>query len=139
NSGASPLDAYVRVKSDACGASCTSADVYQVRALETTGSVARYNNAGTQTTFLILQNVSDDTVAATVSYHDLDGTPRGTSAISLRPDPATVLKTSTVVGARAGAATVSHDGRFGALVGKTVALEPSTGFSFDTPMTLRPQ
>jgi hypothetical protein len=30
--------------------------------------------------------------------------------------------------------TVSHDGRYGDLTGKTVALEPSTGFSFDSPM-----
>jgi hypothetical protein len=31
--------------------------------------------------------------------------------------------------------TVLHDGAYGALVGKSVALEPATGFSFDTPLT----
>ena len=29
--------------------------------------------------------------------------------------------------------TVSHDGRYGELAGKSVALEPATGFSFDSP------
>jgi len=34
--------------------------------------------------------------------------------------------------------SVSHDGRYGDLSGKTVALEPATGFSFDSPMAGRP-
>ena len=29
---------------------------------------------------------------------------------------------------------MTHDGRYGAIAGKAVALEPSTGFSFDSPM-----
>ena len=37
-----------------------------------------------------------------------------------------------------GALTVTHDGPYGSLVGKAVALEPATGFSFDTPMSHRP-
>ena len=45
-----------------------------------------------------------------------------------------MLNTATVSGAGAvgGAITVDHDGRYGDLSGKTVAIEPSTGFSFDT-------
>jgi hypothetical protein len=35
--------------------------------------------------------------------------------------------------------TVTHDGRYGSLVGKAVAIEPSSGFSFDTPLTIRPR
>jgi hypothetical protein len=35
--------------------------------------------------------------------------------------------------------TVVHDAPYGALAGKTVALEPSTGFSFDSPMLPRPR
>ena len=38
------------------------------------------------------------------------------------------------VAGQGGTITVSHDGRYGDLAGKTVALEPSTGFSFDSPM-----
>ena len=33
--------------------------------------------------------------------------------------------------------TLTHDGGYGALSGKAVALEPATGFSFDSPMTPR--
>ena len=33
-----------------------------------------------------------------------------------------------------GAVTVVHDGPYGGLVGKSVALEPATGFSFDSPI-----
>jgi hypothetical protein len=32
---------------------------------------------------------------------------------------------------------VTQDERHGELVGKTVALEPATGFSFDTPLVPR--
>ena len=35
--------------------------------------------------------------------------------------------------------TISHDGPYGALAGKTVALEPSTGFSFDAILESRPR
>ncbi len=37
-----------------------------------------------------------------------------------------------------GSIRVTHDGRFGDLQGKSVALEPATGFSFDTPMVFKP-
>lgn len=43
---------------------------------------------------------------------------------------------NTITG-QGGAITVAHDGRYGELAGKTVALEPSTGFSFDTKLTFR--
>ena len=36
-----------------------------------------------------------------------------------------------------GTLTLAHDGRFGDLAGKTVALEPATGFSFDSPIVGR--
>jgi hypothetical protein len=47
--------------------------------------------------------------------------------------------TASVAGAagQSGSITVTHDGGYGELAGKTVALEPSTGFSFDTPMLPR--
>jgi hypothetical protein len=35
--------------------------------------------------------------------------------------------------------TVAHDGAYGALAGKAVALEPATGFTFDTPLVPRPR
>ena len=38
-----------------------------------------------------------------------------------------------------GSITVTHDGPYAGLTGKAVALEPVTGFSFDTPMLNRPK
>jgi hypothetical protein len=38
-----------------------------------------------------------------------------------------------------GAVTIVHDAPFGALAGKAVALEPASGFSFDSPMLSRPR
>ena len=40
---------------------------------------------------------------------------------------------------QSGAVTVVHDGRYGELTGKTVALEGATGFSFDAIFTPRPR
>ena len=48
------------------------------------------------------------------------------------------VATQATTGAVAGTITITHDGRYGDLQGKGVALEPSTGFSFDTPMMYRP-
>ena len=39
--------------------------------------------------------------------------------------------------AQSGSATVSHDGGYGDVMGKAVALEPATGFAFDTPLMVR--
>ena len=58
---------------------------------------------------------------------------------TLAPARALVINTATIVKAQSGTMTVTHDGGYGALVGKTVALEPSTGFSFDSPMIPRPR
>jgi hypothetical protein len=41
------------------------------------------------------------------------------------------------VAGTSGTVTITHDGRYGDLAGKVVALEPSTGFSFDSPAVLR--
>ena len=49
-----------------------------------------------------------------------------------------VLNTSTVVSGIGGTVTFSNDAPFGALAGKAVAVEPGTGFTFDTAMIPRP-
>jgi len=52
-----------------------------------------------------------------------------------------VLNTSTVSGVagQSGSITVSYRGGYGVLSGKAVALEPATGFSFDSPMLVKPR
>ena len=56
----------------------------------------------------------------------------------MAPRTAFVVNTSTVPGvAGAGTITLSHDGPYGVLVGKAVALESATGFTFDTALDPR--
>jgi hypothetical protein len=43
------------------------------------------------------------------------------------------------VSGESGTLTISHDAGYGGLVGKAVALEPATGFAFDTPLIAKPR
>jgi hypothetical protein len=60
---------------------------------------------------------------------------------TLPPRQTHVLNTASVPGAagKSGMITVANDARYGELSGKTVALDVSTGFSFDSPMLPRPR
>ena len=92
---------------------------------------------GTQITILVMQNPTNYPINATVYFWDTAGTQIGSTAVTLAPKAVTVLNTATVAPGVGGAVTVAHDGRYGDLAGKTVALEPATGFSFDSPMLPR--
>jgi hypothetical protein len=130
----------VRVAGD-CNAACGSDDVYRVRAYETTLRAARFNNSGDQATVLVLANPGADPVALAVHFWGPGGTllATHTPAGPLAPHGVLVLNTSTIVPGASGSVTVAHDAGYGGLAGKTVALEPSTGFSFDTPLEPRPR
>jgi hypothetical protein len=60
---------------------------------------------------------------------------------TLNPRAALVLNAASVAGTagQGGSVTVTHDGGYGALAGKAVALEPASGYSFDSPMVPRPR
>jgi len=132
---ASIVSQTVRVDG-ACGGSCGADDVYRIRAFETTYRIPRFNNAGSQVTVLLLQNPTGYAVAGNVWFWNTAGILLGQHPFNLAARATVVLNTSTVPGvaSQGGTITVSHDGRYGDLAGKTVALEPSTGFSFDSPM-----
>jgi len=127
----------IRVRSTGCTTDCGTDDVYGMRFFETTYAVPRFNNAGTQVTILLLQNPTDYTISGNIYFWDPAGTLLATTPFSLTPKNLLVLNTQTVAPGVSGAVTVAHDGRFGDLSGKTVALEPATGFSFDSPMLPR--
>ncbi|MET0555765.1 MAG: hypothetical protein ABW221_22185 [Vicinamibacteria bacterium] len=127
----------IAVTSGSCTTNCGSDDVYRLRAYETTYAVPRFNNSGTQVTVLLLQNPTNYQISGTVYFWSAAGAPAGTSAFVLAPKALQVLNTSTVAPATSGALTIAHDGRYGDLSGKSVALEPATGFSFDTPALAR--
>jgi hypothetical protein len=130
---------FIRAMSSGCTTNCGPEDVYRIRFTETTYAIPRYNNFGTQVTVLLLQNPTNYVITGTVYFWDATGAQVASSTFNLPAKNTLVLNTSTVPGANgtSGAVTVAHDGRYGDLAGKTVALEPATGFSFDSPMLPR--
>jgi hypothetical protein len=130
---------FIRVQSTGCTTNCGPDDVYRIRAAETTYSVPRFNNFGSQVTVLLLQNPTNYTITGNVYFWDTAGNQVGLFPFTLTGKQLTVLNTASVPGANGigGAVTIAHNGRYGDLSGKTVALEPATGFSFDSPMLPR--
>lgn len=126
---------HIRVMSAGCTTNCGTDDIYRIRFAETTYSVPRFNNFGSQVTVLLLQNPTNYTIAGNIYFWDTTGTLIATSPFNLTAKQLSVLNTATVPGANGvgGAVTIAHDGRYGDLSAKTVALEPATGFSFDSP------
>jgi hypothetical protein len=134
----------VRVANAFCGTNCDTEDQYRIRAWDTTIAVPRYNNAGSQLTVLIVQNPGEGTVSGNARLWTTAGgsTPVTTVAFALNARQATVINLATVNGGVAngtsGTITITHNGRYGQLAVKAVALETSTGFSFDTPGLYKP-
>lgn len=62
-----------------------------------------------------------------------------TLPFSIAPHGASVrnLSLEAALNGRSGTVSVTSDAPYGVLTGKTVALEPTTGVSFDSPMVLR--
>ena len=123
-----------------CTTGCDAADVYRLSARETTGFIPRFNNSGTQITVLVLQNQGNDAVDVDVRFWSGAGGPLGgPSVVTLALRQTYVLNTSTLAPGSSGSITVANTGRCGQLTGKAVAVEPATGFTFDTAMTPRPR
>jgi hypothetical protein len=132
---------HIRVRSGGCTTDCGTDDVYRIRAYETTYSIPRFNNAGSQVTVLLLQNPTPYTIIGRAYFWDGAGVLLYTHAFTLAPKGLLGLGTSTIpaLQGKGGSITVSNDGRYGELAGKAIALEPATGFSFDSPMVPRPR
>lgn len=131
----------LRLRSGGCGASCGASDSYRVRAWDTSLSLARFNNSATQLTLLLLQNSADAPVAGAIDYWDASGVLLASQPFAAAAHATRVINTASVPGlaGRSGSVSVAHDGRYGSLAGKAVAVEPATGFSFDTPLVPRPR
>jgi hypothetical protein len=129
------------VASGSCGTGCGTDDIYRIRVYDTTGVLARFNNAGGQSSVLILQNSGPTSVSGRAFFWSAQGALLGTLPIALGPRASQVVLIPQVPGlaGQSGSITVAHDAPYGVLTGKAVALEPSTGFSFDTPMLTRPR
>jgi subtilisin-like proprotein convertase family protein len=131
---------FIRVHSLGCTADCDPSDTFRIRAYDTTYRMSRFNNSATQITLVVVANPTDQPVTGNVwFYQGSTGNLLASQAVSIAPKAAFVLNTSTLpalVG-QAGTATFSNDAPFGALTGKAVAVEPATGFTFDTAMVPR--
>jgi hypothetical protein len=136
NTTNSTVAEFLRVSGGLCGTSCGTDDVYTIRARETTVSLSRFNAVGSQATVLLTQNVSERPVNVTYYFWSASGALlRAVSLPNHPPKALDVLNVATFpeLAGQSGHVTVAHDGGYGVVNIKAVALEPSTGFSFDTP------
>jgi hypothetical protein len=133
-------DEYMRVVSTSCAVpGCGPEDAYRLRAWDTTAVVSRFNNSATQVTILLLQNPTTHPVAGTVYFWGASGALAGSQGFSLGANATLVVNTSAVAPGQGGSITVANDGGYGELMGKATAVEPATGFTFDTPLASRPR
>jgi hypothetical protein len=132
---------HIRVRSTACTTDCGADDVYRLRVYETTAAVPRFNNSASQVTVLILQNTTDRALTGNADFWNAAGLRLATVPLSIPPRGTLVTNTGSVAGLdlQSGSITLTHDGRYGALAGKAVALEPATGFSFDSQLGYKPR
>jgi hypothetical protein len=130
---------FVRVQGAGCGATCDGNDRYRARFFDTTYTIPRFNNSGTQTTTLLLQNATDRGCSITVYYLRQDGTLISASAPStMNPYQLLVVPTASTLPSTSGSVRIGHTCGYGGLTGKAVSIEPSTGFTFDTALQHRP-
>jgi hypothetical protein len=109
---------------------------YVLELFDTTYSVPRWNNSGSQVTVFVIHNNTASAVAGSIFFYRANGTLLHTQALALPPDGLQVFNTSGIgaLAGESGAARIAHLGGVGALSGKAVAVEPATGFTFDTAM-----
>jgi hypothetical protein len=111
-------------------------DQYDIELLDTTYFIPRWNQSGTQSTVLLIQNTSPAPVTGTVLFYDALGMLLHSQPISIARNGIVVSSGAVVpaLAGKSGSAAIVHNGGYGALAGKAVALEPATGFTFDTPV-----
>jgi hypothetical protein len=141
NRGGVVSDERIRVQSRGCITNCDASDRFRIRLYETTLFGARFNNAGGQVTVVIVQNASEDAVSGHLDFRSPSGTLLHSHPFTLQPRQMLALNPLSppipAIQGQSGTLSLSHDGRYGALVGKAGAVEPSTGFTFDTPLVPR--
>jgi hypothetical protein len=132
-------DEILSVRSLGCTTDCTAADAYRIRAYDTTGRIARFNNSASQVSVLLLQNTTATEVVGNAWFWDASGTLVTSELFSVPARGSWVLNTASVpaLDGVSGSITITSAAGYGALQGKSVAVEPATGFTFDTPLIPR--
>jgi hypothetical protein len=108
---------------------------YEVELVDTSYAVPRWNNTATQVTVYLIQNHGTASVTGNVYFFGSTGTLLHTQPFTIPAHGIEVFNTAGIpaLAGQSGAAIVAHGGAAGTLAGKAVALEPGTGFTFDTP------
>jgi hypothetical protein len=134
-----PSATLIRVSGAGCGSGCGAQARYRLSFYDTTYTIPRFNNTGTQTTVLLIQNASNQACSVNLIFFDAAGvlldilTP-GT----FNPNSLIVLPTASSFPNLSGSVRIAHTCGYGGLSGKAVSVEPATGFAFDTPLVPRP-
>jgi hypothetical protein len=134
----SPAANFVRVQGASCSSLCDALDRYRARFLETTYTVPRFNNTGSQATVLLVQNTSARTCGVATFLLAADGSVSGGGPATLGPGQLLVFNLAGSAPNQSGSIRIAHGCGYGGLAGKAVAIEPATGFTFDTPLVPRP-
>jgi hypothetical protein len=115
-------------------------DRYEIMFRDTTLLLPRWNNSATQTTVLLIANHAPHAVTGTVNFYDNAGALVHGEQFTIARSGTRVMSTAAIsaLAGNSGSATVTHNGGYGELAGKAAALEPATGFTFDTQMTYVP-
>ncbi|MET0552522.1 MAG: hypothetical protein ABW221_05765 [Vicinamibacteria bacterium] len=129
---------YLHARTD--GPTTALTTPYDIVMFDTTLFLPRWNSTASQTTVLILQNTTNATVTGSVYFYDGAGALLATEAVSVPEHGVQILSTASLpaLAGRSGSAQVAQTGGYAALAGKAVALEPATGFTFDTAITPLP-
>ncbi|MET0551685.1 MAG: hypothetical protein ABW221_01515 [Vicinamibacteria bacterium] len=139
NTSADAETNFIRVSGATCGTACTLSDQYRIRFYESTYSIPRFNNSGGQITVLNVASMVPFSCTADFHFYNNAGTYLGTQSNGFTARELFVLNTSTLgfAAGASGSIIVAHTCGYGGLAGKAVALEPSTGFTFDTALIAR--
>ncbi len=130
---------FIRVQGASCGTICGADDQYRSRMHETTYSIPRFNNTGGQITVLNVASAVRFSCSASFHFFNNAGTYLGMQTNNFSARELLVLNTSTLpfASGTSGSIIVAHNCGYSGLAGKAVALEPSTGFTFDTALIPR--
>jgi hypothetical protein len=117
-----------------------TAHTYDLAFYDTTYFLPRFNNTGTQVTVVIVQNTRSVAITGQIDFFNGAGTHLHSQPFSLVANGTEVFITSGVAALQnvSGSVSVAHTGGYGGLAGKGVALEPATGFTFDTALSPLP-
>jgi len=138
NAAAVDETSYVRVRGAACGSTCSTSDTYRARFHDTTYTVPRFNNSGSQATVLLVQNATDRSCSLTAFFMSNAGSMVANPSFSLGAHELLVLASASVAPNQSGSVRIAHTCGYGGLSGKAVSVEPATGFTFDTLVLHRP-